>query len=116
MGFVGLEIENLDKCKEDSLTRLLPNAVELVILDEENPTNNKVYEVVKFVNRVGGSTLAAKHEISKSKLIDIKQRMMEAARAEEISSGKSVTPPQVSSHTETPADDSEFDQLGDMPF
>lgn len=92
-GYTGHDITELDGC---DCAKLLPKEVTLVL--EDDPKNPK-YERVKYVNRIGGGDLVAKHAPRGDVLADLKLRFKQAAKAAREESVKEPDPP----------DDDEFD-------
>jgi hypothetical protein len=107
MGFKGFDVESLHGADENVCEKLLPDAVSLVIEDEPSQDGSKLFEKVKWVNKLGSSVLTAKHGLTPANRMTIAEKFKQAALAEKMKAGGTQKP-------EAPADMSdEFASLGD---
>lgn len=60
-GFRGADPSVLDGADRETIARLLPLEVELVLEDEVNPNDGKTYETIRWVNKLGGAKLKSTH-------------------------------------------------------
>jgi hypothetical protein len=111
MGFKGFDVESLHGADENVCEKLLPDAVSLVIEDKPNK-EGKLFEEIKWINKIGSSVLTAKHGLTPANRMTIAEKFKQAALAEKMKAGGTKQP--------EPAADmfDEFVSLGDddIPF
>jgi hypothetical protein len=125
-GFVGYEIEQLDGANVETCARLLPNKVSLVLEDQENPSTGKVYETIKWINRLNSSELSQKNQMKPGARMAMAAAMKNAAMVVDSRNGTPAAVAKPAQAARKPAvtadDEDEFGKLGtpgsddDFPF
>jgi hypothetical protein len=125
-GFVGCDIEQLDGANVEACARLLPGKVSLVLEDQENPRTGKVYETIKWINRLNSSELSQKNQMKPGARMAIAAAMRNAAMVVDSRNGTPAVAkpaaPSARKSAVTADDEDEFGKLGrpgsddDFPF
>ena len=106
MGFKGFDVESLHGADENVCEKLLPDAVSLAIEDKPNK-EGKLFEEIKWVNKLGSSVLTAKHGLTPANRMTIAEKFKQAALAEKMKAGGAQKPEALADMSD------EFASLGD---